>query len=256
MLWKRHKLWLFQPCIWQKNWLDFWVKVYLFIRHDTYTYIHFCVNDSFLQHINYYLKTIKGVPDVRGPALVCLSAIDKKSVYWSSSWARILNVQDIIKGRTKERSSNISSACISSTTIAGAGQYSFNTCLRCATYRWCRPTLQIPVQCLAIIAAHCWFNAGQSSTTLAQHYSVVYFAQARGIQPMLFQCWPTVSDAGPSLKQQWVITPCFLTAALCWWRLNIPAQETPDTTIHWPNADVMLGHRLRRWANLIPTKTL
>ena len=30
----------------------------------------------------------------------------------------------------------------------------------------------------------------------------------------------------------------------------------PDSTIHWPNADVILGHRLRRWANIIPTKTL
>ena len=26
--------------------------------------------------------------------------------------------------------------------------------------------------------------------------------------------------------------------------------------IRWHNADVMLGHRLRRWANIIPTKTL
>ena len=37
-------------------------------------------------------------------ALVCLSAVDKidliscKHLCWSSSWARILNVQDIIKG--------------------------------------------------------------------------------------------------------------------------------------------------------------
>ena len=44
---------------------------------------------------------------------------------------------------------------------------------------------------------------------------------------MLFQCGPTVS---------------------------IPAPETSDNTIHWHNADVMLGHRLR--ANIIPTKTL
>ena len=41
-------------------------------------------------------KTRKGVPELRGPASVCLSAIDKKSVYWSLSWARILYVQDII----------------------------------------------------------------------------------------------------------------------------------------------------------------
>ena len=32
--------------------------------------------------------------------------------------------------------------------------------------------------------------------------------------------------------------------------------ETPDNTIHWPNADVMLGHCLRRLANIIPIKTL
>ena len=30
----------------------------------------------------------------------------------------------------------------------------------------------------------------------------------------------------------------------------------PDNTIHWPNADVMIGHRLRRWANIILTITL
>ena len=58
-----------------------------------------------------------------------MHAIDKKSVYWSSSWARILNVQDIIEESTKETSSNISSTCIPFTTIAGAGQHAFNTCL-------------------------------------------------------------------------------------------------------------------------------
>ena len=107
--------------------------------------------------------------------------------------------------------------------------------------------------------------------------------------PVLVQCWSIVYDAGPTLiyhrvcfilcantwhstnavlmlthsrrrwpvmKQHWVIVQCFLTAALCWWRFNIPAPETPDNTIHWPNADVMLGHRLQRWANIIPTKTI
>ena len=42
-----------------------------------------------------YNTTRKGVPELRGPALVCLSAIEQKSVYWSSSWARILNVYDV-----------------------------------------------------------------------------------------------------------------------------------------------------------------
>ena len=30
----------------------------------------------------------------------------------------------------------------------------------------------------------------------------------------------------------------------------------PNNTIHWPNADVIMGHRLLRWANINPTKTL
>ena len=38
--------------------------------------------------------------------------------------------------------------------------------------------------------------------------------------------------------------------------LSIPVPETPGNSIHWPNADVMLGHCLRRWANIIPTKSL
>ena len=37
--------------------------------------------------------------------------------------------------------------------------------------------------------------------------------------------------------------------------LSIPAPETTNNTIHWPNADVMLGHCLQRWANIIPIKT-
>ena len=39
-------------------------------------------------------------------------------------------------------------------------------------------------------------------------------------------------------------------------KLSFSAPETQDNTIHWPNADVILGHGLRRWANIIPSKTL
>ena len=53
---------------------------------------------------------------------------------------------------------------------SGLKPYSFHfICLRCTSYRGCGPTHQIPVQCWASVAAHFWFNAGQSSTTLAQH---------------------------------------------------------------------------------------
>ena len=34
--------------------------------------------------------------------------------------------------------------------------------------------------------------------------------QTRGIQTMLFRCWPTVFDAGPTLKQHWVNDLCLL----------------------------------------------
>ena len=39
-------------------------------------------------------NTVKRVPELRSPALVCFSVIDKKSVYCPSSWARILNDQE------------------------------------------------------------------------------------------------------------------------------------------------------------------
>ena len=45
------------------------------------------------------IKTRKGVSELRVSALASLSAIEKKSVYWSSSLEslKILNVQDIIR---------------------------------------------------------------------------------------------------------------------------------------------------------------
>ena len=39
------------------------------------------------------------------------------------------------------------------------------------SYTRCRPTHPILVQYWASVAAHCWFNAGQLTTTLAQRYS-------------------------------------------------------------------------------------
>ena len=103
--------------------------------------------------------------------------------------------------------------------------------------------------------------------------------------PLLVQCRSIVHDAGPTLIHHWV---CFIlclntwhspNAVLMWtpslrrwpvietalgdsWllhyagTLSTPAPETPDNMIHWPNVDVLLGHRLRRWANIILTKTL
>ena len=38
--------------------------------------------------------------------------------------------------------------------------------------------------------------------------------------------------------------------------LSPPIGHYPDNIIHCPNYEIMLGHRLQRWANITPTKTL
>ena len=60
---------------------------------------------------------------------------------------------------------------------------------------------------------------------------------ARDIHPMLFQCWASVEDGGPTLKQHWVNSPC------------LQGQER----IVQVSACTMLGQRLRRWVNNEPT---
>ena len=85
-----------------------------------------------------------------------------------SSLARILNVQDVIIDRTKETSISPTCRTIPSTIIDDKLVY---TSIRCTWYTQCRPTHPIPVQCCASVAAHCWFNAGQSYSTLAQHWN-------------------------------------------------------------------------------------
>ena len=107
--------------------------------------------------------------------------------------------------------------------------------------------------------------------------------------PLLVQCRSIVYDADPALIYHTIC--CILCANMCHstntvsmlthshrrWPIiekalgdctvfsdccimlvtfKIPAPETPDNTIDWPNADVMLGHCLRRWASIIPIKAL
>ena len=103
-----------------------------------------------------------------------------------------------------------------------------------------------------VYAAHCWFNADNSSATLAQHYSntgsVVYLAatpqQKRAIHLMLAQCL----RCWPNIEQHWVIVTCLLglhiTMRVTFSTSRRQKSDHPDHTIHWPNADVMPGHRL------------
>ena len=114
-----------------------------------------------------------------------------------------------------------------------------------------------------------WFNVGPALQpiagsmpvnhlrrwpTLIYHRVCCILCANTGHSTNVDQCWPIVFDAGPSLKPS--LGDCTVFSALCWWGFDIQAPEKPDNTIHSPNADVMLCHRLRRWANIIPTKTL
>ena len=100
---------------------------------------------------------------------------------------------------------------------------------------------------------------------------------------MLFKCWPTVFDAGPTLKQHRVDVPCLLgrqraplISEESWQspfpksrRARIPCgglrlQKSVRRTAagchtlrglwrkNWPNAGLMLGRRRRRRANINP----
>ena len=61
--------------------------------------------------------------------------------------------------------------------------------------------------------------------------------------------WPDIETALGSCT---VFSDCCIVMPVT---LSILAPETPDNTIHWPEADVMLGHRLRGWTSIISTKT-
>ena len=127
-------------------------------------------------------------------------------MYWSSSWARILNVQDIIKERTKETSSNISSTCITSTTIAGAGQHSFNTTMYLVQRMYAYPP-----------------NSGSMS--------------GQRCNPLLVQFRSIVYDAGPTLIYPWV---CCILCANTWHSTNAVSISTHSLR-RWPVIETALG---------------
>ena len=62
-----------------------------------------------------------------------------------------------------------------------------------------------------------------------------------------FRRWPVIETP---LGDCTVFSDCCIIRVT----LYILAPETPENTMHWPNADVMLGHLLQSWANIIPTK--
>ena len=150
----------------------------------------------------------KGVPELRSPALVCLSAIDKKSVYWSSLLARILNVQDLIKDRTKETSS---------------------TYLRCVFLPPSSPVL-----------ANIHFLLAYDVPRAEDVGLLTKFRLNVGSafhSPLLVQCRSIVYDAGPTLIHHWV---CCILRANTWHSINAVSMLTHSLR-RWPVIETTLG---------------
>ena len=64
---------------------------------------------------------------------------------------------------------------------------------------------------------------------LSAYNKLTLTQQARDIDPVLFQCWASVADAGPTLKQHWVNVSCLLGSEHtgdwgCHWTLNLCTQ--------------------------------
>ena len=123
-------------------------------------------------------------------------------------------------------------------------------------YTRCRPTHPISLQWWARVAAHCWFNAGQFCTTLAQHHSTSVCSNHRTAN----QCCVNVDPTCLTMVQQ---QPAFcIHRLLCGncYRGNKFISRGQKGHYPYPLAqlwnNVGLGHRLRRWANIILTKTL
>ena len=164
-------------------------------------------------------------------------------MYWSFSWARILNVLNILD------------------------VYYFHHHHRC----WPKVIQYLPT--IMYLLHRMWTYPPHSGSMLCLRRN-----------PLLIQCRSIIYDAGPTLIHHWVCcifctkkwhfpdAVSMLTHSLRRWPVietslgdctefsdccimlathPIPESETPDNTIHWPDVDVMLGHRLRRWANII-----
>ena len=143
----------------------------------------------------------------------------------------------------------ISSTCITSTTIAGAGPHSFNTCLRCTCY----------IGCIALPTKF-QFNAGPALKPIAGSMPVNHLRRwpSTNLSPgLLYTLRKHVSlnqyciIVDPQYSKLAVIETalgdCTVFSNCCMGvtmlvTFKITASETPDNTIHWPNADAMLGH--------------
>ena len=127
-------------------------------------------------------------------------------------------------------------------------------------------------------------HTGYSIIWTYLHYMVILISQNRITDFFMILAWASpFNSAGRALsskilwptkisllrQKQRYCSKCGAAIEWCWASFFKPtlyksgtgyflhqAPETPDNTLHWPNADVMLGHCQRRLADIIPIKTL
>ena len=99
-----------------------------------------------------------------------------------------------------------------------------------------------------IICAEKWRKAMIYYTTANTWHS------PNAVSMLTHSLW-RLPNIGTALGACPVLSGFVMRVTLHWWRF-IPRVPLLDNTIHWPNADVMMGHRLWGCANIIPTKTL
>ena len=114
------------------------------------------------------------------------------------------------------------------------------------------------------VEGHCWFNAGQLCTTLAQHHSNTDRTPDSSTPPStaITERLTNVASMLSQRVRRWPNNnPAFcihrLLCGNCYRGDNLfPLARKATTQIQSPNCEIMLGHRLRRWASIMPTETL
>ena len=172
----------------------------------------------------------------------------------------------IRKGPRREVS-YISSTFILSTTIAGSGQHPIDICqwivLRVSlrytdVYRLPiqfllngRPESQPIVVSMPVFCVRRWLNTTPNTDRThdsSAPASTAITGRLTNVASMLIQrVWQLPNNNPAFCIHRLLRGNCYMGDNLS------PVARKTTTQIHWPNCEIWLGHRLRRWANIIPT---
>ena len=85
----------------------------------------------------------------------------------------------------------------------------------------------------------CFHNIIWRSVSMAHHKTSIrrFFPRKHYVDLMLFRCWTSVADGGPTPKQHWFNASWLLC-------------HCSVSTRRWSNVDLMVAQRLRLWANI------